>query len=70
MYRVITTYRNGSTHPVVEKGPWHPDRYTAEQWAEELRSAGYHVRVETQRTAGDDHAGSNDELANALASMA
>ncbi|MCE1239048.1 MAG: SUKH-3 domain-containing protein [Azonexaceae bacterium] len=74
MYRVVTTYRNGSTRPVVERGPWHPSRKIAEDWAETLRVHGYAVSVESQSgmidvgggVAGDDNA----DLMSALASMA
>ncbi len=67
MYRVVTIYRDGSTHPIIERGPWHPSRHDAEFWAEQLREAGYAVNIESQRVGGaDDHA----ELASALASMA
>lgn len=67
MFRVITTYRNGGTHPVIERGPWHPNRDNAELWAELLRGAGYVVRIESQFNAVSED---NSALADALASMA
>ncbi len=70
MYRVVTTYRNGSTHPIIERGPWHPSRHDAEFWAEQLREAGYAVNIESQRVGGADGADDHAELASALASMA
>lgn len=67
MYRVITKYHNGSPRPIVERGPWHSTRETAEYWAEILRAQGYQTEVESQNgpPADDNHA-----LADALASMA
>jgi len=76
VYRVVTKYRNGSTRPVVERGPWHTSRKTAEDWAETLRGHGYTVFIESQNGlidagltgggAGDD----NSALMDALSSMA
>lgn len=73
MYRVVTKYRNGSTRPVVERGPWHASRHTAEDWAERLRQHGYTAYVESQNGLIDAGGGSNDDnadLMSALASMA
>ena len=74
MYRVVTKYRNGSTRPVVERGPWHATRKLAEEWADTLRAHGYTAYVESQNglldagaTAGGDD---NSDLMSALASMA
>ncbi|MFN4325412.1 MAG: hypothetical protein ACK4FP_05940 [Azonexus sp.] len=67
MYRVITTYRNGTERPVIEKGPWHPSRQHAEYWAEQLRLSGYVVEIESQ---GGPAKEDNSELAAALANMA
>ncbi|MBF1164000.1 hypothetical protein PTW32_16060 [Dechloromonas agitata] len=67
MYRVITTYRNGTERPVIEKGPWHPSRQHTEYWAEQLRLSGYVVEIESQGSAMKED---NSDLASALASMA
>lgn len=75
MYRVVTKYRNGSTRPVVERGPWHPDRKSAESWARALREHGYVAHIEAQ--GGINDAGlagpapdDNSDLMAALSSMA
>ena len=68
MFRVISSYRNGGPRPVVEKGPWHPDRASAEAWADILRMLGYVTTLESQ--FGGAGQASNEELASALASMA
>ncbi|WP_415034146.1 hypothetical protein [Azonexus sp.] len=72
MYRVVTTYRNGSPRPVVERGPWHVAQKTADDWAQILRALGYAVHVEAQNGMIDagGEAGGNDDLMAALASMA
>ncbi len=71
MYRVVTKYRNGSSRPVVERGPWHVAKKTADDWADALRNHGYVAFVEAQNRGLDSEGGSsNDDLANALASMA
>lgn len=73
MYRVVTTYRNGSPRPVIERGPWHATQKIADDWAQILRSLGYAVFVEAQNgmvDAGGGEGGSNDDLMAALASMA
>ena len=71
MFRVVTHYRNGSTHPVVERGPWHTSREIAENWAEILREHGYVTHVETQNGQIDEGlANDNSDLMDALASMA
>jgi len=50
MFRVVTRYKNPKTGwPVVEKGPWHAARSTAEHWADVMRAMGYHTVVEQQR---------------------
>lgn len=72
MYRVVTKYRDrGRARPIVERGPWHTSRQTAEYWADVMRQLGYIALVESQQGGGasnsdDDHAA----LADALASMA
>ncbi len=68
MFRVISSYRNTGPRPVVEKGPWHPDRETAEAWADCLRHLGYVTTLESQ--FGGAAPPGNNELASALASMA
>jgi len=74
VYRVVTKYRNGSSHPIVERGPWHASKKTANDWADTLRAHGYVAFVESQShdTDGDEGEGNsdNDDLMNALASMA
>lgn len=72
MFRVVTQYRNGSTRPVVERGPWHASRETAEYWAEILRAHGYAARIETQNGLPEAGGNGNDnaDLLDALASMA
>jgi hypothetical protein len=74
VYRVVTQYRNGSTRPVIERGPWHATRKLAEEWAETLRNHGYTAYVESQNGLIDagTAAGGNDnsDLMSALASMA
>jgi hypothetical protein len=69
VYRVITKYRNGTARPIVEHGPWHATRDTAEYWAEILNQRGYQTEIESQRgpEQGDN---SNADLAAALAGMA
>lgn len=76
MYRVVTKYSNGSTRPVVERGPWHTSRKTAEDWAETLRGHGYTAFIESQNgimdagLTGESAAQDNSALMDALASMA
>jgi len=76
VYRVVTKYRNGSTRPVVERGPWHASRKSAEEWAETLRAHGYTAHVESQNglidagLTGSGGGNDNADLMNALASMA
>jgi len=77
VYRVVTKYRNGSSHPVVERGPWHTSRETAEDWADSLRMHGYIVFIETQNGLIDGGMGGgggggddNADLLAALSSMA
>lgn len=71
MFRVVTKYRNGTARPVVERGPWHTSRQTAEEWADTLRHLGYVVHVEAQHGLVDGGAkDDNAMLADALASMA
>lgn len=67
MYRVVTSYRNGTDRPIIEHGPWHPSRQHTEYWAEQLRLAGYIVEIESQ---GGKVLDDNADLASALASMA
>jgi hypothetical protein len=67
VFRIVTTYRNGTERPIIEKGPWHPSRQHTEYWAEQLRQAGYVVEIESQAGAVKED---NSDLAAALASMA
>lgn len=72
MYRVKTTYRNGTDRPIIERGPWHDSRKDAERWAEMLRAAGYAVSIESQNIHSGGGGGDDDnaDLAAALAGMA
>lgn len=75
MYRVVTKYRNGTARPVVERGPWHPNRKSADDWARILREHGYVTHVESQGGLIDagltgGSASDNSELMAALSSMA
>lgn len=74
MYRVVTKYRDrGGARPIVERGPWHASRQTAEYWADVMRQLGYIALVETQQGGGPHGGGDDDDhsaLADALASMA
>ena len=70
MYRVITQYRNGTSRPVIERGPWHDSRETAENWAEILSQMGYQTSLESQRGPISSSANDQHALADALASMA
>jgi hypothetical protein len=71
VFRVVTQYRNGSARPVIEHGPWHASRETAENWADILREHGYVTRVETQNGLLDaGPSNDNADLLDALASMA
>lgn len=71
MYRVISKYRNGGSRPVIEHGPWHDDKTTANYWADVLRELGYVTEVENQYGHELPHGGGgNNDLAAALASMA
>lgn len=72
MFRVVTQFREpGKSRPIVERGPWHPNREIAEIWAERLVTVGYVVSIEGEhgksfgQNADDAHA-----LSDALASMA
>jgi hypothetical protein len=69
VYRVKTTYRNGTSRPIIEHGPWHPAREDAEHWAETLRGFGYVVSIESQHGKIEDK-DDNADLAAALAGMA
>ncbi len=73
MFRVVTKYSNGSPRPVVERGPWHASKKTADEWCDALRRHGYIAHVETQSghlSNNEEEAASNDDLMAALASMA
>ncbi|MCK6390460.1 MAG: hypothetical protein L6Q40_05465 [Azonexus sp.] len=71
MFRVVTKYTNGTARPVVERGPWHPTRDVAEQWAELLRTHGYLAHLESQGGLADAAGGDdNADLMAALSSMA
>jgi hypothetical protein len=66
VHRVITRYRNGTGRPIIERGPWHQSIDTARDWQALLREMGYFADVESQHVDSHD----NDDLANALSSMA
>lgn len=72
MFRVETQFRApGKSRPIVERGPWHPNRETAEVWAERLGNVGYAVSIEGEHgksftSETDDH----QALSDALSSMA
>ncbi len=71
MHRVVTKYRDQGGMWIVEKGPWHASLSDAETWCKTLRALGYKVELEHQH--GNPSAtgqGSNDDLRDALASMA
>lgn len=51
MYRIIIRRFDHYGKWIVEAGPWHASRHTAEQWAEILRSLGYVVRIEAMAGA-------------------
>ncbi len=71
MYRVVTQYRDqGSARPVVEQGPWHTSRESAEEWADRLRGMGYVVEIESQGKGAMANQDDNHMLAAALANMA
>lgn len=71
MHRVITKFRDWRGKVITERGPWHPKRDDAEQWAESLRVLGYQVQLESHGGhIGGGGVGGNDDLAQALASMA
>lgn len=70
MFRVVTQYsRPGGKRPIIEKGPWHPTKGNAQQWADLLRDVGYVVRLESQ-TGSLEETSDHSDLAAALASMA
>ena len=69
MHRVITKFRDCHGSVIVERGPWHMSREAAEQWAETLEGLGYLVELEGSGGRIESGGGNND-LANALASMA
>jgi hypothetical protein len=66
VHRVITRYRNGTGRPIIERGPWHQSIDTARDWQALLREMGYFADLESQHVESHD----NDDLANALSSMA
>lgn len=71
MYRVVTKYRDrGRARPIVERGPWHASRQSAEYWADVLRQLGYIALVEGQQSGIGADADDHHALADALASMA
>ena len=71
MYRVVTQYRDqGSARPVVEQGPWHTSRESAEEWVDRLRGMGYVVHIQTQGKGAMAEQDDNHMLAAALANMA
>ncbi len=69
MYRVVTKYRNGTSRPVVERGPWHTSRGTAEDWADSLRMHGYIVHIESQNGLSDTGLGGGDDNADLMAAL-
>jgi hypothetical protein len=71
MYRVVIKRFDHRDTRIIEKGPWHMSRDTAEDWADTLRDCGYHTEVESQlgllgAPAEDD----DNALRDALAGMA
>lgn len=69
MHRVITDIRDHRGNRILELGPWHAKRESAEQWAQTLRQLGYKVTVE-QMNGSISNAGADTSLSDALASMA
>ncbi|QRM19969.1 hypothetical protein GBK02_11425 [Dechloromonas sp. TW-R-39-2] len=69
MFRVLTKRFDHRDRWIVEAGPWHNKREDAEYWAELLRNVGYSVEVDAQHGLVAD-SGGNDELMDALSSMA
>ena len=69
MFRVLTKRFDHRDRWIVEAGPWHDKRKDAEFWADLLRNIGYSVEVDVMHgeVSGAD---SNDELRDALSSMA
>ena len=72
MHRVITKFRDRHGAVITERGPWHTSRDSAEHWAEMLKICGYQVKLESHGgpIGGGGGGNSNQDLANALASMA
>jgi len=70
VHRVVTDIRDHRGQRILEPGPWLPFEEDAEHWAEILRNLGYKVYV--QRMSGQIAEGKpgNNELADALSSMA
>jgi len=69
VHRVVTDIRDHRGNRHLEPGPWLVSKDDAESWAEILRNLGYKAYVE--RMSGSiAGGGSDDGLANALASMA
>lgn len=70
MYRVVTKRFDHYDRRIIERGPWHVSRQDAESWASILKHLGYHVEVESQQPGAMMQAQPDDDLRNALASMA
>ena len=70
MYRVVIKRFDRRDNRIIEKGPWHVLRETAENWAEILRDCGYHTEVESQHGSGSADEDDGSDLRNALSGMA
>lgn len=70
MYRVVTKRIDHRNKRIVEYGPWFVSHYDAEHWAEILRNCGYHSEVESQYGTFPARDNGDDELRDALSSMA
>ncbi len=70
MFRVVTDIRDYRGNRLLEAGPWHKAENIAEEWAEILRGLGYTVKIERMKGEISGGSSDNDELRDALASMA
>jgi len=69
VHRVVTDIQDYRGRRIIEAGPWLTSKEDADSWAEILHAMGYVTRVERMHgtlTGGS----SDDDFANALASMA
>jgi hypothetical protein len=64
----VTKYRDHRNQWIVELGPWHVSRGDADNWAESLQGLGYVIQIESSH--GDNGSNDNDDLKDALSSMA